>query len=174
MSLIIVETLAEHPITAEYLSEADARMLPCFEEREAKWRYSLLSSDRLRMICTFDAPDAEAVQQAYRKGGGKFSRMWSGTLIQPEGLAPQRNAALLKVIEKTFPPLSESDWNIGFGKTLNCYSERGIEWIQSYFSLDRTKLICELNAPDLESVREVQRRLGIPFERVWSAEVLTP
>lgn len=172
MSLVIVETLAEQPITLEYLSEADARVLPCLEERNAKWRYSLLSSDRCRMICTFEAPDAEAVQQAYRKGGGRFSRMWSGTLIRPEGVAPQRNPSLLKVIEGTYPPLSEDDWNEASSKTLHCYTERGIEWIQSYLSLDRTKLICELNAPDLESVREVQRKLGIPFDRVWSAQVL--
>lgn len=174
MSLVIVETAADQPITPDVLKAADERVLPCLEERNVTWRYSLLSTDRYRMICTFDAPDAESVRQAYRKGGGRFSCIWSGTLIQPHDGAPARNSALLKVIEGTYPPISEDDFNATAAKTLTCYAERGLEWIQSYLSLDRTKVICELHAPDAESVRQVQRQLGIPFDRVWAAEVLQP
>jgi hypothetical protein len=41
-------------------------------------------------------------------------------------------------------------------------------------SLDRTKLICELKAADLDSAQEIQRRADIPFDRVWAAQVLSP
>lgn len=173
MSLIIVENAAEHPLTDEVLHEADQQLLPCLEARNATWRYSLLSADRYRMICTFDAPDAESVRDSYYKLG--LSRVvWAGELIKPEGHQPQRNAALLKVFEGTFPPLSEQDWDTATNKLLQCYAELGIEWIQTYLSLDRTRIICELNAPDAESIREAQCPVGISFDRVWSAQLLTP
>ncbi|HBL59102.1 MAG TPA: DUF4242 domain-containing protein [Cyanobacteria bacterium UBA8803] len=174
MSLVIVETLADHPLNPEEPSNTDMQVLSCLAERNATWRYSLLSSDRQRMICTFDAPDAESVRESYRKGGGFFSHIWAGELITPEGLQPQRNKSLLKVIEGTYPPIGQEEWQEANSKTLTCYADRGIEWIQSYISRDRTKVICELNAPDTESVREAQHRVGIPFDRVWSAMLIQP
>lgn len=173
MSLIVVETTAEQPLTPDLLNEAHERVSPCLEARNVIWRYSLLSSDRHRMICTFDAPDAESVRDAYRKGGVISSRTWAGMLIKPEGIQPQPNAALLKVIEVTYPPLSEAEWNEANSRTLRWYAERGIEWIRSYLSLDRTRLICELNASDLESVREAPHKLSVSFDRVWSAAILS-
>jgi hypothetical protein len=35
-------------------------------------------------------------------------------------------------------------------------------------------LICELNAPNAESVREAQYTVGVSFDRVWSATLLKP
>jgi hypothetical protein len=174
MSLVIVETLAESPLTPESPTETDLRVLACLAERHATWRYSLLSRDRLRMICTFDAPDAESVRESFRKGGGFFSRIWAAELIQPQGIPPQHHPSLLKVIECTYPPLDRAEWNELSRKTLSCYAERGIEWIQSYLSRDRTRAICELNAADAQPVREVQHRLGVCFDRVWSATLVKP
>lgn len=174
MSLVIVETTAEQPMTDEVLLDIDERVVPCLIARDVTWRYSLLSSDRHRMICTFNAPDAESVREAYRQAG-LFSRVvWAGSLIRPEGTQPQPNAALLKVFEGTYPPLSEADLDEASNKILSCYTERGIEWIQTYLSLDRTRMICELNAPDAESVREIQHRMRIPFDCVWPAHILSP
>lgn len=174
MSLVIVETLADSPLTPESPTDTDRRVLACLAERNGTWRYSLLSRDRLRMICTFDAPDAESVRESYWRGGGVFSRIWAGELLKPEGKPPQRHEANLKVIEGSYPPIGQEEWDEVSRKTLSCYAERGIEWIQSYLSLARTRLICELNAPDAESVREAQHRVGVPFDRVWSAIFIKP
>lgn len=173
MSLVIVETLADSPLTPEEPTQTDHRVWACLAERNGTWRYSLLSSDRLRMICTFDAPDAEAVRESYWKGGGVFSRIWAGELVKPDN-PPQRNEAMLKVIEGSYSPIGQEEWDEVSRKTLSCYAERGIDWIQSYLSLDRTRLICELNAPDAESIREAQHRVGVPFERIWSAMLIKP
>jgi Protein of unknown function (DUF4242) len=74
MSLVIVETLVDYPLTSEKLTDTDLRVLACLGERQATWRYSLLSSDRHRMLCLFEAPDAESVRESYRKGGGSFTQ----------------------------------------------------------------------------------------------------
>jgi hypothetical protein len=73
MSLIKVETTTDRPITAKML--ADTRVLDCLGARNAKWHYCLLSADRDRMICTFEAPDAESVRQAYRQADVGFSKV---------------------------------------------------------------------------------------------------
>ncbi|WP_448574137.1 DUF4242 domain-containing protein [Trichothermofontia sp.] len=174
MAIVVVETLATIPLTPENPTDTDLRVLGCLAERNATWRYSLLSSDRLRMICTFEAPDAESVRESYRKGGGFFSRIWHGEWLTPEGRQPQPQANLLKVMEGTYAPIGETELVALSHKTLSCYAERGIEWIQSYLSRDRTRLICELNAPDTESIREVQHRIGVPFDRIWSALMIRP
>ena len=49
-----------------------------------------------------------------------------------------------------------------------------VEWIHTFMSSERTRLVCEANAPDAEVIRETYRRLNVPFERVWSAPLLQP
>ena len=46
------------------------------------WRRSVLSADRLRMVCQYDAPDAESVRKLQREAGNGFDRVWAGELIE--------------------------------------------------------------------------------------------
>ncbi len=126
------------------------------------------------MICTFDAPDAESVRESYRRGGFPSRPIWAGDLIKLEAAQPQRNLTVLHVMEGTYPPLSETDWNEISRKILHYCAECDIEWLQSYMSLDRPKVIYEMNAPDIKPIQEAQHKLGVPFDRVWSAKVLSP
>lgn len=75
-------------------------------------------------------------------------------------------------MEGTYPPLSETDWNEISRKILLYCAEYGIEWVQSYISLDRSQVIYELNAPDIALLQDIEQKLGIPIDRVWSADVL--
>ncbi|MEG5172561.1 DUF4242 domain-containing protein [Microcoleus sp. B3-D7] len=173
MSLIKVETVADRPITAEML--ADTRVLDCLGARNGTWRYSLLSADRHRMICTFEAPDAESVRQAYRQADVGFSKVWTAQVIEPEGVPPVWNEPILKLLEGSYPNgFTDEEWNEALRLILPCYQERGIEWVGSYASQDKTRVLWELNAPDAEVIREAHGKAGIPFDRVWSAEVLRP
>jgi hypothetical protein len=42
---------------------------------------SYVTRDGLRMICVFDAPDAEAVRQAARQLGLRYDGVWSATVV---------------------------------------------------------------------------------------------
>lgn len=175
MSLIIIETYLDEPITDEFLTETGERVLPCLAVREADWQYSLLSSDRHRMVCVFAAPDVGAVLDSYRMADVPFSRMWSASRLSPDAPQPLRKEPILKVFEGTYPGgVSDQDWEEIKQQLLPCYLQEGIEWVQTYISRDRTRMVCEINAPDAEVIREAHRRFNIPFERVWSATVLTP
>ena len=175
MSLVIVETLVDYPLTPEQLTATDLQVLACLDERQATWHYSLLSSDRHRMLCLFEAPDAESVRESYRKGGGDFKQIWAAELILPDGRQPQRNESILKVFEGCFPGgVTQAEWDEANRHVLPCYAERGVEWVRSYVSSDRTRVVCELNSPDAEIIRETHRKFDIPFDRVWSAMVIKP
>jgi len=82
MSCIIVERTFESPPSDDELSAAGMRERPCLELYGVAWRRSLLSSDRLRMVCQYDAPDAESVRKVQREAGNGFDRVWAGTVIE--------------------------------------------------------------------------------------------
>ena len=46
----------------------------------ATWMRSYLSNDRRRMVCHFEAADAEAARESYRAAGVKFERVWAANL----------------------------------------------------------------------------------------------
>jgi hypothetical protein len=175
MSLVVAETLVDYPLTPEHPTATDLRILACMAERQVIWHYSLLSSDRTRMICIFDAPDAESVRESYKKGGGGFKHIWTGELIFPEGVQPPQNESMLKIFEGTFPGgFTQAEWDEANHHVLPCYAEHGVEWVQSYVSRDRTRVVCELNSPDAEIIRTTHRKFDIPCDRIWSAIVIKP
>jgi hypothetical protein len=53
-----------------------------------------------------------------------------------------------------------------------CLEMHGVRFIQTYLSDDRRRMICEYEAPDVESVRIAQTKAGMPFSRAWAAEIL--
>ncbi|HEY9657864.1 MAG TPA: nickel-binding protein [Allocoleopsis sp.] len=174
MSFVISENFVEQPLTEEMFYTAQQQLTPCLQIRDAKWRYSLLSSDGDRWICTYDAPDAQAVRDAYRRGGYVARRAWAGDLIQPEYQSPISETGLRIVLEGTYLYLDEEELNKTKNEMLRWKAEYDIEWICSYLSYDRTRLISELTASDLEAIRAVQQKLNIPDSRLWSAQVLSP
>ncbi|MEM9904198.1 MAG: DUF4242 domain-containing protein [Cyanobacteria bacterium P01_D01_bin.44] len=175
MTFVVVETQSETLLYPENPSEADLRTQDCIAERSGKWLYSLLSGDRHRMICIVEAPDTESVRESFRRGGTVFSHMWSGELIMPEEPPLAHNEPVLKVFEHTYPQgLTWDQWDEANRRVLPCHDKRGVEWVRSYISSDRTRIICELTAPDAEVIRETYRRFNIPYDRGWSALVIKP
>ena len=52
-----------------------------------------------------------------------------------------------------------------------CAEQNDVKFIRTYFSKDKTRMICEYEAPDAEAVRRLQRTASMPFERIWTATV---
>ena len=84
MSLIIIETSWEQPISDQEFDAEAERVIPCLDEREATWITSYMATDRRRRICVFEARDAESVRQAYRLSGVKFERVWAAEQIKDD------------------------------------------------------------------------------------------
>jgi hypothetical protein len=79
---IVVERTFETPQSDQELSEGGRRERPCLDVYGVIWRRSLLSEDRMRMVCEYEAPDAESVRKVQREAGNAFERVWAGEVIE--------------------------------------------------------------------------------------------
>ena len=77
------------------------------------------------------------------------------------------------IVERSFEaPFTEEELAAVEARMAPCLDLYNVRWIRSYWSADRTRMICEYDAGDIASVRNVQREADAKFERVWAADVL--
>ena len=77
------------------------------------------------------------------------------------------------IVERSFEqPLTEEELRAVEGRMAPCLELYDVRWIRSFWSSDRRRMICEYDAADAASVRNVQREAGAKFERMWAADVL--
>jgi len=84
MPILIVERNFDEPLTEQALAEVQERMGPCLEQYDVKWIRSYFSEDRRRMVCHYEAADAEAVRASNRSAGASFDSVWSGEILSPD------------------------------------------------------------------------------------------
>ena len=82
MPRFIVERSFDPPLTPEELSAIEARMGPCLELYRVHWLRSYWSEDRRRMVCEYEAADAETMRRIQREAGAQFDRVWIGEVIE--------------------------------------------------------------------------------------------
>ena len=77
------------------------------------------------------------------------------------------------IVERTFdPPLTLEDLRGVETRMASCLDLCRVRWVRSYWSADRHRMICEYEAPDAASVRNVQREAQAKFDCLWIADVL--
>lgn len=52
-----------------------------------------------------------------------------------------------------------------------CLELHGVRFLRTYMAADRTRFLCLYEAADTESVRIAQRTIGLPYDRIWPAEI---
>jgi hypothetical protein len=76
------------------------------------------------------------------------------------------------IVEQTFAAPLPPEEEYGAARRIDaCLESFGARWLRSYLALDRTRMICEFEAPDAESVRTAYHTAGVAFDRVWTAHV---
>lgn len=77
------------------------------------------------------------------------------------------------IVERSFEtPFTQEDLKAVEARMAPCLDLYNVRWIRSYWSADRLRMVCEYEAADIASVRNVQREAGARFERAWAADVL--
>jgi hypothetical protein len=96
----MVEYAFTEPFTDERYAASAKKLDPCLDVRDGAWRRSSLSYDRLRMVCEFEAPDAESVREAIRTAGvANVERVWSANVYAAEDY-PDAQAKLDALLAK--------------------------------------------------------------------------
>ncbi|MBD3886794.1 DUF4242 domain-containing protein [Phormidium tenue FACHB-886] len=79
----MVEREYDAPFDKKNWLAADQKLLPCLEIEGAKWMRSQVSLDGQRVICEFEAPDAELIRSAFRRTSIGFERVWVAEVLDP-------------------------------------------------------------------------------------------
>jgi hypothetical protein len=99
MARILVEQIFTEPFTDERYAAFAKAVDPCLDVRDGIWRRSSLSKDKLRMVCEFEAPDAESVREAFRNAGVPFERVWTADVYAIEDY-PEMMKKLSALLER--------------------------------------------------------------------------
>jgi hypothetical protein len=100
MARVMVEQVFTEPLTDERYAQLSKQLDPCLEIRNGMWRRSSLSKDKLRMVCEFEAPDAESVREALRLANVPFERVWSADVYAVEDY-PEMAAKLAALLGRS-------------------------------------------------------------------------
>ena len=172
MSTVVVERSFREPVAMDELQAIEDRGRACLEMRAVRFLRSYFSRDRMRMICLYDAPDAESVRKAQTKVGLPFDRVWASRVVRHEAAQPDGDAI---VLERTLPkPVDEAALRDGAARAAWCLEQYACRIAWSHLSGDGRRMICIFAGPDAESVRQSQRQAGMPFDRAWPATVHEP
>jgi hypothetical protein len=83
MTRIILETTYDEPFTEQEWDHSLSKLSPCLHERDIRWVRSLVSPDRRRTVCEFEAPDAEMMRDALRRAGSSYDKLWVAEVREP-------------------------------------------------------------------------------------------
>lgn len=83
MEHVIVERVYERPVEPGAIRASGLEQRGCFAAHRVRWLRSSLSLDGLRLICEYEAPDAESVRRAQESAGLRYERIWTARRIEP-------------------------------------------------------------------------------------------
>jgi len=104
MARVLAEQVFQEPFTDERYAADAAKLTPCLDVRKGAWRRSSLAIDKLRMVCEFEAPDAEAVREAFRASGVAYERVWTADVYAVEDYPDAMRKLTALLGETTAPP----------------------------------------------------------------------
>ena len=82
MSRIVVERNFATPQSDEDMKRVADRERPCLAVYNVTWKRSLIAADRKRMVCEYEAADAETVRKIQREAAAEFDRVWVGDVVE--------------------------------------------------------------------------------------------
>ena len=82
-SAVVVQRKLAERATPQRVDELAALARDCMNNHRAHLHGSYLAADGVRMVCHYDAPDAESVRVANHQSGLPVESVWSATLYGP-------------------------------------------------------------------------------------------
>lgn len=80
---VLVTRRFEDEVTLQQIQDIEDAGSWCLETRNVRFIRTYFAADRKRMICLYEAPDAESVRQAQREAGVPFEEAWSFAAVGP-------------------------------------------------------------------------------------------
>jgi hypothetical protein len=84
MERVVVERTFPEPVEFAEMTALGQKVGWCLEQNGIRFVRSYFSSDRRRMICIYEAPDAESVRRVNRQAKLPFDSVWTASVHGPE------------------------------------------------------------------------------------------
>jgi hypothetical protein len=167
---LVLERVFETPLTIAELYERVRTSVWCYDLHRVGWHGSFLAGGGHRLVCTFEAPDAESARTALRTTGADVRRLWTASMYEA---SPAVTPNVL--VERSFAEPITFEQAHGLEEANGwCLEQHRVRWARSYLSTDGLRTVCFYQAPDAESVRLAQKEAGLPLDAVWSFERAGP
>lgn len=171
MALVLVIRDFPADMTLEEIKEMSEEGAGCYASWNVSWVQSFRDPNTNRMLCFFEAPDAESVRIAVRQSG------WTGDALVKSmtHIKTDQQQPGTVVVERQFEvPTKFADLQAKEDEKNWCLTQHQVSFVESFFSIDHKTMVCIYQAPDAEAVRNAQRQADMPHEKVWSCQRLNP
>src|SRR5687767_13604383 len=103
MELVLVERRFEQPTQFTDIQGLEDAGISCLETHHVRFLKSFLSKDRRRMLCLYEAPDAESVRLAEEQAKVPYERAWSCQPLGDFQPSAASTSGEYVVAERSFP-----------------------------------------------------------------------
>ena len=172
MSDVIYLRPMDPPVTAEEVLRSVDYVDGCFNLHRVDWVHSFLSADGGRLMCWYQAPDAESARLALRDIGSDMNAVWPCRVLG--GVAPRAPEvsrvgvlAAVSLGDGYGGSDDELEQSLGLGNgTTACRF--------AFLTNRRDRLICLLEAGAPEEARDTLAQAALAPAEAWACTVVTP
>ncbi len=146
----------------------------CLELHHVRWLKSWVAADGQRMLCWYQAADAESVRLVLRQQGSAGAAVWAVEVTD----APQREAVgdvdHRLVVELPLDSVASDDVSAFTSAAVAALEQAGAVAVRTFLSTNGGRLVWVAEGPDHRAVNERLRSAGIAAEDVWRCAELDP
>jgi len=170
MELVLVERRFAEPVSFEEIQALETAGAWCLQSYNVRFLQTLFSRDRKRMLCLYEAPDAEAVRLAESQAEVPYDRAWTCQRLKPEKPVPGTLPAEYVVVEREFPSAVTTEFaQERYRESSWCFDTYRAIHLESFLAIDGLNMVCVFRAPDAEAVRMANAKGGARFSDLWTA-----
>src|SRR5262245_43859162 len=148
MELVLVERRFDRPVTFEEIQALESKGAWCLTAHEVRFIKTFFSRDGRRMLCLYEAPDAESVRLAENQANVPFERVWSCAKLQKNETNRPTPAVENVIVERLFPePISQEFVMAAFEAKGWCLQIYSVEHVETYLGHDGRRMVCLFQAP---------------------------
>jgi len=81
-AVVVTRAFAE-PVSLDAVQAREDAAAHCLENHRVRYQRTFFSNDRRRMVCVYQAPDAESVRLAQLQAGMPVDQIWGCRIVDP-------------------------------------------------------------------------------------------
>jgi len=171
MSYVVVERSFETPVDLPAISAQEKAFGWCLETHRVRFLLTYVAADRSRMLCIYDAPDAEAMRATQREAAMPFDRIWAAQLHGQELPKAPEGKETVVVTRTHGQPVSMEQLARVSKLAGGCMQVHRVDPLGALLCTSGLRQVCLFAAPDAEAVRVANHQSQLPVDEVFKANV---